>query len=221
MTGRTLAASLAATILLVSVSGCGWIEEARRTPNTAPHRVSATLSPLHLGFPIASVLIEQRVVDHVGVAEELGVGSYATAGIGQLGARVNVYPIERFNGLQLGAIVRSNMIVYPGRGAVTTEPSDAAAATGVVSNDVQLARANGRSSIFAGGILGLKGIISGLNYRTGQVEPTPLRGLTLEMGMLLGKLHMVGPAPYGAAPDAAILGDTFLALLELRLGWTL
>ena len=205
---------------LAAGSGCGGAADLPR-PARAPHQVSATLSPYHLAFPIVSAMLEQRVVDHLGIAEEVGVGSYATARVGQLGARVYVYPWDRFNGVQLGAVVRSNVVVYPSSYAVTEPPSDLAAAAEPLYHDVQLTRANGRSSVFAGGSLGLKGIWSGYAYYTDERVAPGLTGLTIDLAMVAGYLHMIGPSPYGHSPDALMLGDAGMVLLEMRLGWSL
>ena len=160
------------------------------------------------------------MVPHIGVAEEVGVGSYATATVGQLGARVYVYPSDEFSGVQLGVIARSNMLVYPSSRAVMQTPSDVATATEVFDHDVQLARANGRSSLFFGGSVGLKGIASGVSSSTGQPYAPGLRGLTIAIALDAGYVHIVGDAPYGAA-QSVTLGDAGVLLFEFRLGWTL
>jgi hypothetical protein len=175
--------------------------------------VTAALSPYHFGFPLFNVLLEQHLSRHFGVAQELGFGSYATAGVGQLGLRVNLYPREDFRGVQFGLVSRANLIVYPGPEAVLTHPSEAAEAVEVVSHDVQLARANGRDSLFLGGYVGGKAI-AGRSWGAA-------RGFTFILGAQAGYVHLFGASPYGPSPDAAFIGDKWMVLLEVRLGWSL
>jgi hypothetical protein len=175
--------------------------------------VTAALSPYHFGFPLFNVLLEQRLSRHFGVAQELGFGSYATAGVGQLGLRVNLYPREDFRGVQFGLVSRANLIVYPDPRAVLTPPTDGADATEVTFHDVQVARANGRESLFLGGYVGGKGI-AGRSWGAA-------RGLTFILGAQVGYVHLFGASPYGPSPDAAFTRDTWMGLLEVRLGWSL
>jgi hypothetical protein len=178
-----------------------------------PSLVSATLSPYHLGFPILNVLLEERLAPRIGIAQELGFGSYATASVGQLGARVYFYPSGSFDGgLQLGPVVRANMLVYPGPKAVSTPPSEVAAATEALFHDVQVARSNGRDSLLCGAFVGVKGILGRRAHA--------MRGLTVDLGVELGYLVLFGASPYGPSPDATG-GNASMVLLDLRLGWSL
>jgi hypothetical protein len=140
--------------------------------DTAHYRVSALVSPYHLGFPLFNVLLEQRLLDHLAIAEELGFGSYASSRVGQLGGRIVYYASGSFDGgLLLGPVVRANTIVYPGRGAVVTPPTEGADATEAFFHDVQVARSNGRDSLFCGAVVGAKGIFG--------PKSGPAKGLTL------------------------------------------
>jgi hypothetical protein len=175
--------------------------------------VTAAWSPYHLGFPIFNVLLEQRLSRHFGVAQELGFGSYATAGVGQLGLRFLIYPREDFSGVQYALVSRANLIAYPGPQAVLTHPSQAADATEFTLHDVQVARANGRDSLFLGGYVGGKAI-AGRSWGAA-------RGFTFICGVQVGYMHLFGAAPYGPSPDAAFMGDTWMVQLEIRFGWSL
>jgi hypothetical protein len=182
--------------------------------DAAHYRVSALVSPYHLGFPLLNVLLEQRLLDHLSIAEELGFGSYASSGVGQLGARILYYASGSFDGgLLLGPVVRANTIVYPGPAAVLTPPTEGADATEAFFHDVQVARSNGRDSLFCGAIVGAKGILG--------PKAGPAQGLTLLFAVQAGYLHLFGASPYGPSPDTTQLGDTGVVLLEIRVGWSL
>jgi hypothetical protein len=189
--------------------------DARGSPGAPParHHVSLTLSPYHLGFPIFDVLVEERVADRFGIAQELGFGSYASARVAQLGARLFFYADGSFDGgVQLGPVVRLNRILYGGPDAVSTPPSDTAAATEAFFHDAQVARANGRDSLFAGVFVGAKGILT---------RWPAARGLTVSGGLEFGAMHLFGGSAYAPSPQATTLGDTAMALLDVRVGWSL
>jgi hypothetical protein len=61
--------------------------------------------------------------------------------------------------LQIGPVVRTNLLVYQGPEAVNTPPTEASAAVEPVVHDVQVARSNGWDSLFVGLFMGLKGIL--------------------------------------------------------------
>jgi hypothetical protein len=184
-----------------------------------PPCVSATLSPYHLAFPIVNVMLEQKAVRHLGIAEEIGVGSYATAGVGQLGVHARYYPAHAFDGVFLGAFSRANLITYPSPQAVLTFASDGAEATHVISGDASDTRANGRSSIVNGLEFGWKLIATGV-VPSGK-QYAGLRGFTADLSLQFGWLHLAGASPYGPSPDAASPGDHLIILLGMRGGWSL
>lgn len=200
----------------VAIAGC---EPPRPGDTRPPPRVSATISPYHLAYPILNVLVEQKVVPHWAVAEEVGVGSTATAGIGQLGAHVRHYWANAFDGGYFGPFARADLITYPGPQAVLTWDSEVADATHLFSGDVGDTRANGRSSLVCGVEVGGKAIASGI-YKDGS-ESRFWRGFTGDFFLQLGYLRLIGDSPYGPSPNAMFAGDHVVFLLGVRLGWSL
>jgi hypothetical protein len=177
-------------------------------------RVSATISPYHLAFPLLNILVEERLSRRFSVAQEIGAGGFASARIGQLGARVLYYASGSFDGgMQLGPIVRANLVAYPGLEAIDTPPTMAAEAVELFYRDVQVARSNGRESLFVGLFVGGKGIF-GARWGAGS-------GLTFAMGVQLGWTHLLGGGYYSPSPQATIRGDAPMGLLDLRVGWSL
>jgi len=212
-------AACAATTLALTAVVAGCVSHPRAGDTRPPPCVSATFSPYHLAYPILNVVVEQKVVPHLGVAEEIGVGSHASAAIGQLGAHVRYYWANAFDGGYFGPFTRADLITYPGPQAVLTWDSDALDATHLFSGDVGDTRANGRSSLVSGVELGDKVIATGI-YGDGS-ESRFWRGFTVDLSLQLGYLHLIGDSPYGPSPNAMFMGDHIAFLLGVRLGWSL
>lgn len=70
------------------------------------HKVSLTVSPIHLTIPVLELTGEARVHDRVGVAAVAGAGATTGVTVWELGAQGRYYPVGDFDhGMQLGAEV--------------------------------------------------------------------------------------------------------------------
>lgn len=183
---------------------------------TAPHRVSLTFSPFHLGYPLLFISNELRVTRKLGVALETGLGGYRGGTVGQLGLRAVGYPVGSFDGgLQLGLFLRGTRLHLPDADAVNfDEVGSAHRAMAPIYNDVEFARANGRDAVFGGVLIGGKLVVDG-------GEGESVRGFTVQGGFLLGYHHLTGEARHGPSPDATRTRSGFLPMLYGDIGWSL
>ncbi len=175
-----------------------------------------TFSPYHLGYPMLFYSVEVRAASWLGIAPENAFGTYKGAAVTQLGLRLPAYPVGDFDGgLQVGPFVRASFLRIPNQGA-TDPPSTGHAATAVVFNDVEFARANGRNAVYSGLLVGGK-YIAGANG----TEFSSVRGLTVQGGFLLGYHKFLGSARHGPHPEASRPDSGFLPLLYVDVGYSL
>jgi hypothetical protein len=81
-------------------------------PEEPARRVSLTISPIHLLFPVFELNVEVRLVDHLSIAAIGGYGSITlenslgegtTFDVYEVGGQITGYPLKSFESLQLGA----------------------------------------------------------------------------------------------------------------------
>lgn len=178
--------------------------------------LTMTLSPYHLGYPMVFYSAEVRAASWFGVTTESASGAYKGGAVTQLGFRLPFYPAGSFDGgLQLGPFVRASFLRIPSERA-TDPPSTGHAATRVVFNDVEFARANGRNAVYSGFLVGGKYVVGAHG-----TEFSSVRGLTMQGGLLFGYHALVGSARHGPHPDASRTTNGFLPQLYVDVGYSL
>ncbi len=178
--------------------------------------LSMTLSPYHLGYPILLYSVEVRVAAWLGLAPEAGLGTYRGGGVSQIGMRLPLYPAGDFDGgLQLGPFVRASFLYLPDTRSIDP-PSTGHAATSFVFNDVEFARANGRSAIYSGVLIGGKYVAGAKG-----TEFSSVRGFTFQTGFLIGHHQLVGSSRQEPNPDATRVGSGFLPQIYVDAGFSL
>jgi len=220
-------------ILLASFAGLGFTTDARAQvwkwrdapcgrgaagrASGSSCRVSLTLSPFHLGYPIVLLSTELEVTRKLGVAVDNAIGGFHGGAVGQFGLRLPFYPLGSFDGgLQLGPFGRVTNLYLPDRS--TLLPAQSASlhsALAPVYNDVEFARANGRDALYFGVLVGGKFVVG---QRGG--ESSWLRGFTVQAGFLVGYHHLTYHSRQPPHPLASRTGDGFLPELYADVGWS-
>jgi hypothetical protein len=159
---------------------------------------------------------ELRLAAWLGAAADVAGGWYRGASVGQVGVRLPFYPLGSFaSGVQIGPMARASLLHLADPAAEAAPPeSGPHSVTGVVFNDVEAARSNGRSAVYCALLVGGKHV-----FRANR--PGPGSGLTAQAGVLIGYLFLVGPSRFGPAPQAAHVGNGFVPMLYAGLGYSL
>lgn len=179
-------------------------------------RLSMTFSPYHLGYPMVFYSVEVRAASWLGIAPENAIGSYKGAAVTQLGLRLPAYLLGDFDGgLQVGPFARASFLRIPNAAAIDP-PTPGHAATSVVFNDVEFARANGRNAVYSGLLVGGKYVVGANGTKFSSV-----RALTVQGGLLLGYHGLLGSARYGPHPEASRTHNGFLPQLYVDVGYSL